>query len=101
MLPGVAVTSGSETAMPVNVCDIETGATCWTLAVAGTCSFEKIGAILLCKPKNSVAESIKAKCEPPAPRVVIAVSRANRIAKIAKPLTREKRKDLGLRNIVE
>jgi hypothetical protein len=66
---------------------------------AGACWLEKIGAILVCNPKNSVAESIKAKFAPFAPTVVMVASNAKTIAKMAKPLTREKRKDFWLRNI--
>lgn len=84
MLPGVDVTSGSETAT-VKAFDIAAGPACDTFTATAVCSLEITGAILLCKPKNSVAESIKAKWEPPAPNVVMVVNRANRIATIATP----------------
>ena len=99
ILPGVEVTLGSETATVNTDVDAEE-TTCDPLTVVDACSLEKTGAILLCNPKNSVVESIKAKCEPPAPSVVIPVSRASRIATKAKPLTREIRRGFWLRNII-
>src|SRR5690242_9854209 len=100
MLPGVDVTAGSETEIPPIAFTV-TGA---EYSVAGTAFvaivFEITGVMVLCKPRNSAAESIKAKREPPAPNAVKVITKAASIPRNAKPLTREERGDFWLLNMI-
>lgn len=97
--PGVAITIGNETGMPVSGwvnSDEAMPLSCDPV----DCVFEKTGAILLCIPKNSAAESRKAKWEFPAPNTVALVSRANAITAKLRPMTLNKRFDFWLLNMV-
>ena len=54
--------------------------------VAADCELETTEALLLCNPKVSVAESIKAKREFPDANAVTLINRANAVAKKTNPL---------------
>ena len=99
ILPGVEVTAGSDTDIPVKEGD-NTDVVCPVTFTCNTGALEESGAVTLCKPKNSVTESIKAKCEPPAPNVVTVISNANAIDTNARPLTREELDGFWLLNMI-
>ena len=82
--PGVAITAGNVTVTPANDC----GGELMSVLCISPDGCEKIGAILLFKPKNSAVESIKAVREPAAPNDVMLISRAMAITTKLSPINR-------------
>ena len=96
--PGVEVTTGSDTVIPPREGDSTDAVDLFSFTVNACLSIE--AGATLCKPKNSVTESINAKLEAPAPNVVAVINNARDADTNARALTRDKRDCFWLLDIV-